>query len=71
MTLIPKVMEALVAAGKNDAIVVVGGIVPKEDVRALGELGISRVYTPGAPIAEIIEFLKTAVAQKRAGTAGS
>ena len=44
--LVPEVIEALRAAGVRDVPVVVGGIIPESDARALEARGVARVYTP-------------------------
>jgi (2R)-ethylmalonyl-CoA mutase len=44
--LVPEVLEALRKAGAGKVPVVVGGIIPESDARALAERGIARVYTP-------------------------
>jgi ethylmalonyl-CoA mutase len=44
--LIPSVLEALADAGVDDVPVVVGGIIPEADARALLEAGVAAVYTP-------------------------
>ncbi len=53
--LMPQLMEALRAAKLNDVRVVVGGIVPEADERALLDAGVSRVFHPGAAKDDIIE----------------
>jgi methylmalonyl-CoA mutase C-terminal domain/subunit len=40
-------------------LVVVGGTIPTDDVRALKQQGVAEVFTPGAPTAAIVEFLQT------------
>ncbi|MBI2862170.1 MAG: cobalamin B12-binding domain-containing protein [Chloroflexi bacterium] len=60
-TLFPKIVEALRKAGKDDAIVVAGGIIPDEDVLAMQSLGISAVFGPGTPTTTIIEHIRTHV----------
>ncbi len=40
---------------------IVGGIIPKEDVEELYELGVDKVFLPGTPMDEIVEFIKTQV----------
>ncbi|MGH2889708.1 MAG: cobalamin B12-binding domain-containing protein [Solirubrobacteraceae bacterium] len=62
MTLVPRVIELLGAQGLEDVLVTVGGTIPPEDVEALEQLGVLRVFTPGAPTEEIVQFIKTAVA---------
>lgn len=58
MTLVPRVMEMLKAAGLDHVGVLVGGIIPEADVPRLAELGVARVFGPGTPIAEIVEFVR-------------
>ena len=43
------------------AIVVVGGTIPKADIETLKAQGVSEVFTPGAPLSEIVDFLKAHV----------
>ncbi len=61
MTLVPRILEGLREQGLDDVLVVVGGTIPKDDVRALKELGVAEVFTPGAPVSEIVEFLKAKI----------
>jgi len=58
LTLVPKVLEALRIAGLEHVGVMVGGIVPEDDEPKLKELGVARVFGPGTPIPEIVEFLR-------------
>ncbi len=62
MTLVPKIVDGLREQGADDVLVVVGGTIPKEDVRALKEQGVAEVFTPGAPTSRIVEFLREKVA---------
>ena len=57
MTLVPRVLEALRAAGVGDVGVLVGGIIPEADVPRLLALGVARVFGPGTPLDEIVAFL--------------
>ena len=52
-------MEKLRAAGLTDVGVMVGGIIPETDVPKLTELGVARVFGPGTPLPEVVEFLKS------------
>jgi methylmalonyl-CoA mutase C-terminal domain/subunit len=58
LVLVPKVLAALRARGVDDALVVVGGIVPAEDVEALRGMGVAGVFGPGTPMARIVEFVR-------------
>ncbi len=59
MTLIPRILEGLKENGVEDVLVVVGGTIPKPDVEELKRQGVSEVFTPGAPVSEIVDFLKS------------
>ena len=61
MTLVPKILDGLRGNGLDDVLVVVGGTIPKEDVTALKEQGVAEVFTPGAPVSEIVEFLRSRI----------
>ena len=58
MTLVPKIVEGLRANGLEEVLVVVGGTIPKPDVTALKEQGVAEIFTPGAPVADIVDFLR-------------
>ncbi len=58
MTLVPRVLDVLREAGAGDVGLLVGGIVPEEDVPRLLELGVARVFGPGTPLEEIAAFLR-------------
>jgi methylmalonyl-CoA mutase, C-terminal domain len=58
MTLVPKILSGLRDNGVEDVLVVVGGTIPKDDVTTLKEQGVAEVFTPGAPVSEIVDFLK-------------
>ena len=64
MTLFPKVVRLLAEAGADDVVVFGGGIIPKEDVDALLEQGVAAIFTPGAPITEITEWVREHVAER-------
>ena len=59
LTLFPRVVELLRARGLDHVVVFGGGIVPEDDVPSLEAAGVSRVFTPGAPLAEITGWLET------------
>ena len=58
MTLFPQVVELARQEGLDDVIVFGGGIIPDEDIPRLKELGVSEVFTPGARMQEIIDFIR-------------
>ena len=64
MTLFPAVIAALKQRGADDVVVFGGGIVPKDDMPKLVEMGVARVFTPGASTNEIIEWVETVLRPK-------
>ena len=60
MVLIPKILRLLEERSlkpNEDILITAGGIIPPDDARKLEELGVGRVFGPGSPINEIIEFI--------------
>ena len=51
--IVPKLMDALRAAGMSDMAVIVGGIVPDQDEDMLLKAGVARVFHPGSSMADI------------------
>jgi methylmalonyl-CoA mutase C-terminal domain/subunit len=58
MTLIPRVQDLVRAQGRDDILITGGGIIPKEDVDTLERRGIGRLFGPGTPTTELIEYIK-------------
>jgi methylmalonyl-CoA mutase C-terminal domain/subunit len=61
MTLVPRVVQLLREQDAQDVVVTVGGTIPAQDIPELKELGVAEVFTPGAPTAAIIDFIRGAV----------
>jgi methylmalonyl-CoA mutase, C-terminal domain len=57
-TLFPAVLEALRDRGAGDIAVFGGGIIPDEDIERLEAAGVSRIFRPGTPLAEIVAWVK-------------
>ena len=53
MTLFRKLVDLLAERDASDIVVFGGGIIPEEDIPVLEELGVAKVFTPGAPTREI------------------
>lgn len=64
MTLFPKVVEILAERGADDIVVFGGGIIPDRDAVALRDLGLAAVFTPGAPLAEVTEWVEANIAPR-------
>lgn len=58
MTMFTRVLELLKENGAEDIRVFGGGIIPDEDIAELERLGVAKIFTPGAPTAEIAEWVK-------------
>ncbi|HMM29198.1 MAG: cobalamin B12-binding domain-containing protein [Chloroflexota bacterium] len=64
MALVPRVFELLRAEGLDDVIVIVGGIIPDDDLPALREMGVSAVFGPGTNTEDTIAHIRSAVAAR-------
>jgi methylmalonyl-CoA mutase, C-terminal domain len=62
MTLVPRILELLAAEDADDVLVIVGGTIPADDAEDLRSMGVAAIYTPGAPVDEMVAFLEAAVA---------
>ena len=58
MTLFPKVRELLDGAGANHILLTGGGIIPSTDIEDLQSQGIGRLFGPGTPTTEIIDYIQ-------------
>ena len=58
MTLFPRVRELLHQQGRDDILITGGGIIPKEDMDALRELGIGELFGPGTPTTALIDYIR-------------
>jgi methylmalonyl-CoA mutase cobalamin-binding domain/chain len=58
MTLCTRIMELMKKEGLGEVLVVVGGIIPDQDVAKLKALGISEVFQPGASTEDIITYVR-------------
>ncbi|HVW38680.1 MAG TPA: cobalamin B12-binding domain-containing protein [Pirellulales bacterium] len=61
LTLVPTLVESLRRRGLDRVRLIVGGIIPDADIAKLEALGVAKVFTPGAPLPEIAEFIRASV----------
>ena len=61
MTLVPRITELLKDQGAEDVVLVVGGTIPNEDIPELKRLGVAEIFTPGASVQGIIDFIREKV----------
>jgi methylmalonyl-CoA mutase C-terminal domain/subunit len=64
MTLCPRIMELMKKEGLDDVLVLVGGIIPDQDIPELKRAGIAEVFQPGASTEEIITYVRNHVRRK-------
>ena len=64
MTLFPRVVELLAERDAADIVVFGGGIVPKSDIVELRSKGVAEVFTPGARTTDIVDWVKSNVADR-------
>lgn len=58
MTIFPKVLKLMKEKGLDDVLLTGGGIIPKEDIQKLKEMGVGELFTPGTPTSEIANYIK-------------
>ncbi len=57
-TLCPRIVNLLRENGMDDTLVLVGGIVPQEDIKTLKEIGVSEIFLPGTSTEDIVTFIR-------------
>ena len=70
LVLVPRIVELLRAAGREDVVVVVGGIIPEGDVAPLEAAGVAGVFTPGSSLAAIGAWLEETLDARERTTSG-
>ena len=63
MTLFPKVVELLRERDASDIVVFGGGIIPEDDIPQLEAAGVAKVFTPGTPTYDIVDWVRSSVSQ--------
>ena len=57
-TLCPRIVNLLRDNGMDDTLVLVGGIVPQEDIAELKANGVAEIFLPGTSTEDIVDFIK-------------
>jgi methylmalonyl-CoA mutase C-terminal domain/subunit len=57
MTLFPRVRQLLDEMGRQDVLLTGGGIIPGEDIEALQQRGVGRLFGPGTPTTDLIHYI--------------
>lgn len=64
-TVFPKVIQLMKEKDMGDVLLTGGGIIPEDDMKALNELGVGRLFAPGTPTSEIADYINNWVKQYR------
>ena len=64
MTLFPRVVELLRERDADDIVVFGGGIIPDEDIAPLKEAGLAEIFTPGASLGTIVDWVLTNIPER-------
>jgi methylmalonyl-CoA mutase C-terminal domain/subunit len=65
MTLFPRVLDLLRAAGRDDILVTGGGILPAEDIEELQRRGIGKLFGPGTRTSDLADYIKEWFAERQ------
>jgi methylmalonyl-CoA mutase C-terminal domain/subunit len=65
-TIVPRVAELLRQNGMEDVLILVGGIIPEQDVEFLRRHGVKGIFQPGTPMDDIIQFIRQHVPPRTA-----
>lgn len=57
MSIFPPILDLLGSSGAEHVVVFGGGVIPAEDVQQLLAMGVTRIFTPGASLEEIVEWV--------------
>lgn len=56
--LVPEIITGVKKAGLTDALIIVGGIIPDEDMAELKKQGVHMIFTPGAGLQEVVDYIR-------------
>lgn len=66
LELFPSIIEGLRKKGREDALVVAGGIIPEDDIPALQEMGVKAIFGPGTSTEDIVRFIQKETTERSA-----
>jgi methylmalonyl-CoA mutase, C-terminal domain len=58
MTVFPRVVALMKEKGMNDVLITGGGIIPEDDMKTLNDMGVGKLFAPGATTTEIAKYIK-------------
>ena len=65
MTIFPNVLKIMKEKGLDDVLLVGGGIIPKKDMEELESLGMGKLFGPGTPVEETLNYITNWVKENR------
>ena len=65
MTIFTKVKKLMEEEGLKNVLLTGGGIIPREDMKALSEIGVNKLFGPGTPVDTTIEYIENWVSDNR------
>jgi methylmalonyl-CoA mutase C-terminal domain/subunit len=65
LELVPMLVNLMKEKGLNDVVLIVGGVIPPQDVPKLKEMGVDEVFLPGSSLKSVVERIKELVNKKR------
>jgi methylmalonyl-CoA mutase, C-terminal domain len=68
--IVPRVMDLLKRNQMEDVIVIVGGIIPDQDIANLKQAGVAAIFQPGTAMDEIVQFIRSQVRSREVPTSG-
>jgi len=70
MALVPRIRQVMDDNGLQDVILLIGGIIPDDDVPTLQQMGVSGIFGPGTSTDEIVTYIRKSMAEKGGREAG-
>lgn len=65
MTIFPEILRLMKENKLDDVLLTGGGIIPEDDAQELYKMGVGKLFGPGTPLSEIIEYIKEEVSKRR------
>src|SRR5215469_1337148 len=65
MTVFPKIIQLMKEKEMNDVLLTGGGIIPEDDMKQLNEMGVGKLFAPGANTGDIADYIKAWVKENR------
>lgn len=62
--MVPEIMAGLKKAGMNDVLILLGGIIPDEDIPEMKKAGVQMIFTPGASLEDVIAYIRKHAPQR-------